>query len=416
MPYQRYKPAKQLSKQYTRIFKSILEARNKRRMPSFRVPQALQALGVEIHDPNDPDFPRPRELPKVELDHPAFKIPTVKDHPLYKPVKCMLFDGTEPFTDGIDQACAMTKAVKRLEFPETVLQNAAQIPQPKNLEELLRDSILHGERYDPTLEKLPRRHDPVLFWTKHPRVFGTPVLKRNNIILDNLYRNVLLTAIQFDKLDFLRCDRDEPVSSALNVGGEFEARPFVIRSQPHLVIQCPTALQLWAGKDEIEGTKSETVPNVTPIDPRIDLTSDNIYNLKPVLPRHELNLHLDTIMWSREQDQKYPWTREHNAANAVMLCFGAALAQASRLGCVVPGPLKTPIIARAVQLVGGRLDLVVFQLNTLDLSKESPIKNIVWVDYARQLYKPGPFYENYDEVKELNVETYLRFMGLLLTR
>lgn len=45
-----------------------------------------------------------------------------QDHPLYKTVKCALFDGTEPFTDGIDQACALTNAVRRPHFPSSIAE------------------------------------------------------------------------------------------------------------------------------------------------------------------------------------------------------------------------------------------------------------------------------------------------------
>uniref|UniRef100_A0A0M3HHW7 SAM-dependent methyltransferase n=1 Tax=Ascaris lumbricoides TaxID=6252 RepID=A0A0M3HHW7_ASCLU len=36
----------------------------------------FQALGVEVYDPNSPDFPTPRELPSPVIDHPAFKVNT----------------------------------------------------------------------------------------------------------------------------------------------------------------------------------------------------------------------------------------------------------------------------------------------------------------------------------------------------
>lgn len=213
-------------------------------------------------------------------------------HPLYKKMKCLLFDGTQPFTDGIDQACSLTKAVKRLQFPDSLLSEVCFFPiffcfihflnkfkqicfairlyfnllllnlfvkfflfkflffvlfilqfffafycwqllefknknlslkiffmkkcvvfqsslnqssimiyrkmasclfhqkflndrlqalLPKNLELQLRDFILHGERYDPSLERLPRLHDPILFWRKHPVMYGTPDIKKGFI-------------------------------------------------------------------------------------------------------------------------------------------------------------------------------------------------------------------------------------------
>lgn len=78
--------------------------------------------------------------------------------------------------------------------------------------------------------------------------------------------------------------------------------------------------------------------------------------------------------------------REQNAANAIMYCFGAAVAEAKRMGNVKAGVLEKPVVTRAVQLVKGMMDFVVFQLNTLDLSnKKDDIKNIVWVEHGKDL-------------------------------
>lgn len=72
------------------------------------------------------------------------------------------------------------------------------------------------------------------------------------------------------------------------------------------------------------------------------------------------------------------------AAKAIMICFGAAVAQATRHGQSDFGNLANqPVVTRAVQLVNGRLDLVVFQLNTLDLRANSLYKNVVWIEPGR---------------------------------
>uniref|UniRef100_A0A0M3HGB0 60S ribosomal protein L23a n=1 Tax=Ascaris lumbricoides TaxID=6252 RepID=A0A0M3HGB0_ASCLU len=42
MVFRKYRPNKQWGKMDTRIFKAILEARNKRKMPSFQVPDAVK--------------------------------------------------------------------------------------------------------------------------------------------------------------------------------------------------------------------------------------------------------------------------------------------------------------------------------------------------------------------------------------
>ncbi|KAL3995509.1 Mitochondrial 28S ribosomal protein S30 (PDCD9) family protein [Acanthocheilonema viteae] len=415
MVFRKFRPQKQWGKMDTRIFKNILAARNKRKMPRFVIPPVVQEAGFKIYDPNHPNFFATEKFSVVH--HPAYKIPQLHEHPLYKSVACSLFDGSVAFTDGIDQACSLSKAVKRIGFPEAVLNLASKIPLPECFEDHLNDCIMHGERYDPTLEKLPRLFDPVIFWTNYfpCRVHGTPVLTRGKIILDNLFRTAHLMALQNSQLLNLRYDRDEPLSAILRVDNmENEKIPFVLRSEPHIIVQSPEPLTPWT---KAVGLSNIPVPNTAPINPRIDLTSDHIYNDSVVLPRAKENLFIDTILWCHEQNQKYPWTIEQLGAQAIMVCFGAAVAQATRHGQTnFENLVDQPVITRAVQLVNGRLDLVVFQLNTLDLGANSRYKNVVWIEPGLQLYKSGKFTENLDAVKDLNVDTFRKFMALLLVR
>uniref|UniRef100_A0A914WW33 Large ribosomal subunit protein mL37 n=1 Tax=Plectus sambesii TaxID=2011161 RepID=A0A914WW33_9BILA len=355
-------------------------------MGRFTVPEAVQTLGLPVYDPNDADFPRKTTPDPVQINHPAFRKPTLQDHVLYNEKPSLVLDGTdaEPMSAGLAQAGALLNA------------------------------------------KLPRRHDPVLFWVVHPRMHGTPRIARNNILLDNLFRysSVALKAQlsnanpQLAQLfeDF-RIDRDEPLSGILPNGCSSEqhgVKDLVVRSHPHLTIQSSKVFSPWASSEEVEATAKEIVPDIRPIDPTIDLKSDHIYNREAVLARSWIPLHVHSIMWSREQDQKYPWTKEQLAANAIAHCFGAAIAQATRYGEVVDGRLKRPIVTRAVQLVDGRLDLVAFQLNTVDLNNRNSVKNIAWIEHAQQLYKPGPVWENYEKVVDLNESAFVKFFATLL--
>ncbi|CAI4229239.1 unnamed protein product [Auanema sp. JU1783] len=411
MVFRKYKAVKQWGKMDTRIFKEILNSRNNRKMPSFQIPDAVKASGVQVHDPNTPGFFSSDAVKNDRVAHPAFRATGIEEHPLYHSIRCYLFDGSEPMSDGVSQAACLSKAVVHHGLPQTVLH--AQHGSDLN-EQNVADAILHAERYDPTLEKLPRRFDPILFWVKHPRVHGTPVIRRNNIILENLTRHLTLAGLHSGRVtDYLRIDRDEPISAFLQASPHFNISPFVMRFQPHLTLQGETAIAPWANKEEVERFNAEAIPDIYPLSPIIDLGSDHIYNEDAVVSRSTSKLSLHTLLWSREQDQKYPWTKEQNAANAILHTFGAAVTEAMRN----PRDLqKNPVLVKGVQLVDGKMDLVAFQLNTLDLSAENGVKNIVWMEKGIRLYKNKPFYENLEEVEDLNMETVHKFSALLLNR
>ncbi|VDM62193.1 unnamed protein product [Angiostrongylus costaricensis] len=373
MVFRKYRPVKQWGKMDTRIFKAILKARNNRKMQAFNVPAAVKAAGITVCDPNEPSFFTPitraaNTLPDLRETHPAFRVPSIEEHPLYHKVRCFLFDGTVPMSDGIDQAAVLSKAIVKTELPETV-----------------RDAILHGEKYDPTLEKLPRRFDPVLFWVHHPVVYGTPVLKR-------LF------------------DRDEPISGTLPNIGSFAENPLVLRFQPDVCLQVSKPVTPWCNRREVEETSHMQLPSIAPLSPLIDLGSEHIYNESGVVPRPNAEVSLHTVLWSREQNQKYPWTKEQNAGNAVLHTFGAAVAEASRRRRNLD---EDPVVVKGIQLVDGKLDIVVFQLNTTDLSTEGRIKNIVWVEKGCPLYEPKPFYEQLTKIDHVNMDTFKKFVAVL---
>lgn len=77
----------------------------------------------------------------------------------------------------MDQACALINALKVKPFPDEII-NADKIEWPSDIEELVVDSIMAGERYDPTLELLPKKHDPILFWIIQYKQHGVPSIKK----------------------------------------------------------------------------------------------------------------------------------------------------------------------------------------------------------------------------------------------
>jgi large subunit ribosomal protein L37 len=421
MPYKKYRELAQWGKIDTQVFKRHWKNANAERQQKFEIPEAVKAYGAVIHNPNDPTFFKQFEASPSSplLSHPAFRPPPIEEHPLYNTKKCHLYESFEPFSDGIDQACHLIKAIKFDDLPSEVL-NAEHNILRNTAEDDVRDCIMQGERYDPSLEPLEKQLDKILFWVKHPRLHGTPVIKRNNIILESLFRKVLLSAVKEGKLENIRFDRNAYISGILNNRG-FEDSPLVIRGNPHLIVQGDFPLKPWAKNDAVQASRDQPVVDVYPIHPLIDFSTSNLYNRTSLIPRSAIsNLHVNTLFIARQQSQKYPWTTEQNAANAIMICFGGALAEATRNlseeAIAKLGDLEKPILVKTVQLVDGKLDLVAVQLNTLDLSSRNGIKNFVWCKKAVPLYKPKPFWENTSEVEGLNIKGFNMFVSLLLKK
>uniref|UniRef100_A0A0K0FYH5 39S ribosomal protein L37, mitochondrial (inferred by orthology to a human protein) n=1 Tax=Strongyloides venezuelensis TaxID=75913 RepID=A0A0K0FYH5_STRVS len=428
MVFRKYRAIKDFSKNNTRIFKDILKAKNARKLPKFEVPEALLEKKIKIYDPNFESFvstPNPilEQFKNTNLNSININKPDTKDHPLYKKKECLLFESEEPFSDGVDQACNLTNAILRKEFPSIFHDALKKIAIPKGFEDEVKDCILGGERFDPTLEKLPRRFDPVLFWIVHPRIHGTPVVKRGNIILANICRKFQILALGNDEMKDTRVDFDSPLSGMLNLPGNFNNKPLVVRGCPHIILQNTSPTKLWSPLETVKGTKDEKVPELRAIEATLDLRKENIYNEESVIVRSDFPLFINTIMYTMENSQKYPWTREQLGANVIMNCFGAALAQARRITShnmetktideIEKELQERPLVTKAIQLCDGKLDIAVFQLNSLLMDKKG-IKNEVWLKSNLQLYKTKPYWENMDTVEELNMEIVEDFCKLVL--
>lgn len=96
------------------------------------------------------------------------------------------------------------------------------------------------------------------------------------------------------------------------------------------------------------------------------------------------------------------------AGNAILHCFGAAVAQATRdqkMGSS-GGKLDKPVVMKAVQLIEGRMDLVLVQLNSLQLrvgqrngrmtvegdTGGGDVKNQVWLEKCKSCGREHQMY------------------------
>ncbi|PAV59410.1 hypothetical protein WR25_03532 isoform A [Diploscapter pachys] len=466
MPYRRYRPHRQFGIHDTHTFKMRLRKHVSERMPVFELPKAVQASDVRIYESSEPEL-FSRQIVQDERKQAEQNLKAIFSN--YQPntpknmVQSLLnkefakthgqpayvFQAEEPLCDGVDQASILSNAIVRETLPDWVMKNVDEFDIP---EEYVRDSILHGEKYDPTLEKLPIRHDPIIFWIRHPRVFGTPVVKRGNTILDNLFRQVYFAGRRNGKLQGLIVKRDPWISAYTESSNLFGDRPFVLRFRPHVLVESENAdiPQLRPWLNQVEEASKEPLPDIYPISPLVDLQTDKFYHdydganalltgihkdmfkdLNPELLKDLSKEQLERLgalmspnrnksrflaaMWCCERNQKYPWTTEQHAANAILHTYGLALAEANRrffdLQLAEKALASNPIIMRGAQLFEGKLDLVTIQLNTMHHNSER--KNFVWLQRALPLYKPRPYYEEMHELGQVEMGTMKKFTALI---
>jgi hypothetical protein len=75
MVYRKYREAKQWGKTYTRLFRTILRRKGHHHMPRFTLPEQLEKMGVQIHDPNEPGF-FDKPIGPIQINHSMFRKPT----------------------------------------------------------------------------------------------------------------------------------------------------------------------------------------------------------------------------------------------------------------------------------------------------------------------------------------------------
>jgi hypothetical protein len=78
MVYRKYREYKQFGRFNTRRFKTIAKRYMDKEMPPYYVPEALQTMGVEIHDLNTPGFFDKMIKSAYLPNHPMFGTQSIK--------------------------------------------------------------------------------------------------------------------------------------------------------------------------------------------------------------------------------------------------------------------------------------------------------------------------------------------------
>lgn len=177
-----------------------------------------------------------------------------------------------------------------------------------------------------------------------------------------------------------------------------------IRRNNDFLISSKSRLPSIANEQEIDETVNHKFIDMFPIFPTIDLKDENVYDLNKANLTGQRD-HIQTIFHINEDNL----SNELDLSRLMMFAFGSAYAQTqvNRNTFEVDSNmrLKTPVVVNAVSVSNQRFNYVVFQLNTLNLSDNNGVKNLVYYDTdENELYLNRPTLDKLPYPTQKNVQ------------
>lgn len=386
-----------------------------------------------------------------ERDDPRFEKfvprPKIESHPLWKDKSAYIYHGSSKLQERMEQAKLLSKSVVISGLPIDV-ENLVDAFQLKNQDDLIRRYILHAVAWNQMTEPLPKFHPPPdptdprkfltreLFKNKLIRHRGVPYDQQASLLLANLLRICHIS-------NHARSEAQEGAPSLTeslrnrHMVTDCELQTFYRHLEDDLVhlsakldsvIYSDKPLPPPANANEVAQTLNYKLPDLWPMKATIDMLPKHLYDNADILTYRKENipvishpLYPHTIGISSGEW----WDLEDHTPRALMLTFGAALAQARHLyGESVQGDLASPVVIQAIATNGFNFNLITFQLNTVDLASTDGIKNIAWVDSGpenniREDWRPNTNATKFCEqkpyvLKEYNPEVFKKVLAIYL--
>ncbi|XP_033110045.1 39S ribosomal protein L37, mitochondrial-like [Anneissia japonica] len=316
--------------------------------------------------------PRPFEMGKEDVlnIHPkyAVRVNHNESNEHYKKTPVYIFNQLCVLEEGMNQALWLTnsKLMDQGKLPEK-LQKLGVEAEKEDMTDQVYHAIKKSRHYDTT--------EKVIRIPRYSRNLVQSLLTVCNTVSDKYPRIVQRTGT--DK---------HYIAASWQRGND----PIQVRGHAGTMISSAHPIAPIAGKEEIEATRTHQLPTFHPISPTIDLLQYNVYKLNHNFPgyfegypyQHAHTLYVfDDHLWTRKRIEK------GLHAKGIMFAFGNALARARlKYGIDNDIDLETPIVTQSVATDGVNLSFVVVQLNTLRMTSNDGIKNMVWLDADNQLY------------------------------
>lgn len=323
------------------------------------------------------------------------------------------------FTEGLDQACLLTKTQGFHELPKQV-QNLMGKYSVQNQDECVKEAISRSQIWDSTVEKLPKYRDLANVGFRYPRMYGIPDKTSAQVLLTRFLHMCQSMCLQFSEL---ATDRRVIYKPATETMYNFRGEKIYIKFTNDFMICGYNPLSQPGDKRMIQESINHNLHDMYPILPTVDL--------QPIAENKFIN---NGVF----KEQKLPWSnpqisfrvnptgrpKKYQGYN-LMTTFGLALTEARNKYNIENTPLDIPITLININLSFDTINFLVFQLNTMDFQNEDGIKNFAWFDseklftktYCQPWLEPrvnGQLVFKPPEFSDYNKKAFEKFLALYL--
>uniref|UniRef100_U5EPB1 Large ribosomal subunit protein mL37 n=1 Tax=Corethrella appendiculata TaxID=1370023 RepID=U5EPB1_9DIPT len=360
-----------------RMFKKHWVVQGQRTPIISKAFEHLKSKNIEIIDANE-EFSRIK-FPRIDIDfnslgqvEPAVKFDST--HPNWHEKQCHLFGDSNVLVEGTRQTQVLTNTIAFNELPAHIEQQIEEADIPVDLDKSMRKSVLASFVFDTEQVKLEIVKDPLRPAWNFPRTYGISKDRRNRLIISRLInhcerlvsRSILNERKIIQNAFFvLPLVKDENLIQL-----ELHADTFMTSSRPLKPVT----------EDRM---KDSLLPNIFPLKDTITIPMQNIYEIRDIYPiksgikfsnPHTIFLHFgtDTVKNLHET----PITDEQFEGRSLIKAFTVAATKARQQFGPNIKDLPEPIVVQSIQTTGKSFHFGIFQLNTLDLTSESGVKNV----------------------------------------
>ncbi|UYV75124.1 MRPL37 [Cordylochernes scorpioides] len=390
---------------YPFTFKKIFKRRSK--LPVLEhvtsLPPKVDGSKIEVVNINEYIYPKPTFPEKYDPLKEILKTP-----PLEKMPKAAYFISNRTrLVEGHKQMSNLIKTVVYEGSLPPSIQSLAEdmAPHEKQVRELVLDATIRNGRQI-KLGKVIDVTQPHIF---KPTEYSVSL----RVQLKQLTQNLLLfhnqRLVVQDLSAFLSRTIIPLVTTRILVPREEQLLGFCMEQDHLLASKDP--LPPVAGPEEVRATESQSLMDIYPLLPTLDLKPTDIYtdsqincelpwvNFIPLIygyAEHQPNSYPHTaIMIHKEHSWFFPTMR---ISRSMATCFANAATVARKLYGENVGELPQPVVTQCIHLDVHGLYLVVYQLNTLDLTSPTGVKNQAWVESTGPLYTRAKWYEGLQDL------------------